>query len=166
MRKIETGFDAICFWKYNPEFMQEMVDYLKGKRVLEIFGGNGYLASLLNEQGIEITSTSLRSGHDGHQIKMFFEVEEIEAVDAVEKYKDTHDVLLMSWPTVTPRALMAVKAWGKDRPVFYIGEVTDYSKHHLGGCATDEFFEAIRVERELNSYIGNMLEHAQILKLR
>lgn len=166
MTKMWTGYDAVSFWKYNPEFMNDMVDCLKGKRVLEIFGGNGYLASLLSEQGVEITSTSLRSGHDGHQIKMFYDVEEIEAVEAVLKYKDSHDILLMSWPTVTPRALQALQAWGKEKPLFYIGEVTDYSRHHLGGCATDEFFEAIRVEQELTSYIGNIMEHAQIVRLK
>lgn len=39
------------FWKPNETFVTELADWLKGRRVLEVFAGNGFLASLLAKQG-------------------------------------------------------------------------------------------------------------------
>ena len=36
---------------------------------------------------------------------------------------------------------------GPEKEIPYLGEVTDYSRGHLGGCATDEFFERMQFTR-------------------
>lgn len=66
---------------------------------------------------------------------------------------------------MTLEVLKAAKAWGPDKDIVFIGEVTDYAKNHLGGCATDEFFEAIQVSRKFESYRGNLLEAAMVCRL-
>lgn len=150
----------------TDEFIDELVDFLKGKRVLEIFAGNGYLASRLSKKGIDITATTMFSGHDGHDLKMYYDVIGVSAVPAVLKYGDSHDVLLVSWPTTTPDVLRAISVWGESKPFVYIGEVTDLSQNHLGGCATDEFFENIVFEHTFKTYKGNYIEHAGVCRFK
>lgn len=156
----------VCFFKKSDDFINELSDYLEGKTVLEVFAGNGYLSSLLREKGIQVHATSLFSGHDGHANGLFFPVEEMDAEQAVSKYGQEYDVLLISWPVVSNKALKALRRWGSEKPVVYIGEVTDRSLPGalgLGGCADDEFFESIVWEREFRSYSGNMLERAGVI---
>lgn len=155
------------FWRPNPDFIQELTEYLDGKRVLEVFAGNGYLSSLLKERGIDIRATSLRMGHDAHEYGFHCEVEDKEASHAIHDYGDNCDVLILCWPTVTDSALQAMTFWGFEKPVVYIGETPrpELGMGGLSGCATDKFFEAIRWEREFSSYQGNMLERAGIIYL-
>lgn len=150
------------YWKPSAAFVDELVQFLGGARVLEVFAGNGYLAALLAARGINIKATTRFAGHDGHDSGVYFDVEGMDAITAVRTYGRQRDVLLMSWPTVTPAALSAVEQWGADKDIVYIGEVTDYSKLQLGGCATDAFFEQVRVTRRFESYKGNFIESALV----
>jgi hypothetical protein len=98
---------------------------------------------------------------------MWFDVIEMHALQAVRELGDGSDVLLMSWPTVTEAAAAAVLAWGCERDVIFIGEMTDYVRGHLGGCATDAFFEMTEVMSVIESYEpGNVLERAVVLRTR
>lgn len=150
------------YWNPNPQFVDELTQFLEGKRVLEIFAGNGYLARLLAERGISIKATTQFSGHDGHERGVYFDVEDVDAVSAVHTYGDDHDVLLICWPTVTPAVLHAVVHWGFDKDIVFIGEVTDYNKNQLAGCATDEFFECMSFTRRFDTYKGNFIESALV----
>lgn len=154
-----------AYWMPNPQFVDELAQFLKGKRVLEVFAGNGFLASLLAAQGVSIRATTRFSGHDAHEHGLYHDVEDVDAVTAVRQYAHAHDVLLMCWPTVTPAALLAVAEWGVDRDLVYIGEVTDYQNGHLAGCATDEFFACMAFTQRFKSYRGNMLEAALVGRL-
>jgi uroporphyrinogen-III synthase len=77
-------------------------------------------------------------------------------------------VLLVSWPTVTPVVLMAAHEWGRGKPIVFIGEITDHTlgRFGFGSCATDEFFEAVTVERAFDTYKGNMIEAAVVYHLK
>lgn len=152
------------FFRPNDAFIEELADKLRGARVLEIFAGNGYLAARLSKLGVDITATSILSSMDAHCLGVYHPVQNINATEAIERHGAHHDTLLMCWPTVTDSALRACKAWG-DKPIAYIGEFTDYAKGHLGGCATDEFFERFSPEHTFASYQGNMLEKACIGRL-
>ena len=154
------------FWHPNPVFVEELAEYLKGRKVLEIFAGNGYLAGLLAQRGIAVTATTRFAGHDSHESGVYYDVQEMEAEEAVHRYGASHDVLLMCWPTVTLAALHAVKIWGPGRDVAYIGEVTDHAKGQLGGCATDEFFDEMEFTHRFESYRGNIWESAMVGRLR
>lgn len=150
------------YWNPNPQFIDELVQFLDGKQVLEIFAGNGYLAGLLAARGIAIRSTTRFSGHDNHEHGVYYNVEELDAVSAVQAYGARSDVLLVCWPTVTPAVLEAVSYWGSSKDVAFIGEVTDYDKGHLGGCATDFFFTSMHFTRRFDTYQGNMMEAALV----
>jgi len=154
-----------AYWTPNLQFVDELGEFLKGKRVLEVFAGNGFLASLLAARGVSVRATTQFSGHDAHQHGLYHDVEDVDAVTAVRQYGHEHDVLLMCWPTVTPAALLAVAEWGADRDLVFIGEVTDYEKGHFGGCATDEFFACMAFTQRFTSYRGNMLEAALVGRL-
>ena len=109
-------------------------------------------------------ATSILSSMDAHQMGLYYPVENIEAQEAVAKYGQDCDVLLMCWPTVTNAALFCAQDWG-NKPIVFIGEVTDYSLNHLGGCATDEFHERFVLDHQI-SYQGNMLEQTRIGRLK
>ncbi|MEJ6003723.1 hypothetical protein [Paucibacter soli] len=154
------------YWHASSAFLDELAAYLKGKRVLEVFAGNGYLAARLIEFGVSIRPTSKLTGHDAHERGLYTQVEELDAESAVKLYGRESDVLLMSWPTVTPAAFRAAQLWGRGRPICYIGEMTDYAAGRLGGCATDEFFAAIDVVYSFKSYRGRDGDFAVICQLR
>lgn len=162
-----TSTDRVtgCYWKPNAAFIEQLADFLQGKKVLEIFAGNGYLAGHLAQRGIDVIATTVYAGHDAHDLGFYHPVHDMEASDAVEAYGGARDVLLVCWPTVTNAVLRAALQWGTDRDVVYIGEMTDYEKNHLAGCATDVFFEAIRVTHRFDAYRGNSMEHAVVCRV-
>lgn len=151
-----------AYWRPSADFLDDLSQALQGRKVLEIFAGNGYLAGLLAKRGIDITATSLLTGMDAHERGIYHPVRDLDALSAVKELGAGMDVLLMCWPTTTPAALRACEAWGAAKDIAYIGEFTDYSRNHLGGCATDEFFEALRVDKVFDSYEGSLMEKALI----
>lgn len=157
------------YWNHTPAFVDELVQSLQGQRVLEIFGGNGYLAAVLHARGIEVTCTTIPTGLDAHEYGIYHPITPMDAVDAVEAFGAQHDVLLMCWPNVTKRAFFAARLWERikpQRPIVFIGEYTDYAKKHYGGCATDEFFDAFVPTRIFDSYGAGFMEKACIGTMR
>jgi hypothetical protein len=149
---------------FEDKFLDELVQWIDGRRVLEVFAGNGLLAKKLRERGVEIIPTTTYQGHDYHEFGMHCEVEEIAAHQAVKKYGDACDILLMSWPVPTEDASVASILWGEEKPLVYIGEVTDLKIHQLGGCASDSFFEMTKVSHNFQSYrqARSGIEHAVV----
>jgi len=158
--------NPVTYGKFTDAFVDELAAFFRGKRVLEVFAGNGALASLLARKGVSVTATSLFMGHDGHEMGNNFPVIEMDAAEAVLSLGDDHDVLLICWPTVTNRVTVATQLWGAGREFVYIGEFTDYSKNQLGGCADDEFFETIESFVPFASYRGSMYEQGGVMKVR
>ncbi len=158
MTKIPEG----TFFIPTTGFFDELSEILKGKKALEVFSGNGLLASELSSRGIAIKATSILSGMDGHSKHMYSDVEDIDAVKAVRKYKCDHDILIFCWATTTVEAFYALITWGFDKPVIFIGERPIIDKpFFLPGCATDEFHDAFRVDYEIKSYTRkNLLDNA------
>jgi hypothetical protein len=152
------------FWRPNKDFLEELCNYLQGKKVLEIFAGNGYLASQL-KGNLKVTATSRFSGYDGHE-NLYYPVKEMAAIEAIKKYGYSHNILLICWPTVTEDVTRAVVEWGISKEVIFIGEVTNYEKNELGGCASDSFFQLMKWHHEFKSYKGNYIEHALVGKAR
>lgn len=154
------------YWQPNEDFIADLCKHLQGKSVLEIFAGNGYLASRLSDNGITVKATTIFSGHDGHHEKLYYPVEECSAIQAVRKYAHEHDVLLICWPTTVEDVTYAVRMWGKEKDIIFIGEVTNYERNELGGCATDSFFQVMRFHHEFKTYHGNYIEHALVGRLK
>lgn len=158
---------AGTYWTPSAKFVKELSYFLEERSVLEVFAGNGLLAGHLAENGVHVTATSLLSSIDAHERGVYHKVEDIKATTAVANYGLTHDVLLMCWPMPTMDAVRAARAWGPGRDIIFIGEVTDYSKNHLGGCATDEFFEEVVFTRRFEHHVPrNVMEQAVVCRLR
>lgn len=154
------------FGTFDDPFMNELVDWIDGRSILEVFAGNGLLASKLESRGVDVVATSLFRGHDGHGAGMYFDVVEMRASTAARQYVD-RDILLMSWPTADEGALQAALAWGEERPIVFIGEVTRLDEGLLGGCASDMFFDLTEETTAFSSYNArNILERAAVRELR
>jgi hypothetical protein len=159
-----TFVKEFSWGNFEDKFVDEMADWIGNRRVLEVFAGNGLLAKKLRDRGIDITPTTLFQSHDQHEKGMHCEVEELSAIQAVHKYAADMDILLMAWPVPTEAASAASVEWGEDKPIFFIGEVTDLSINQLGGCASDSFFEMTKVTQTFSSYRQGRsgIEHACI----
>jgi hypothetical protein len=164
----DWNLSMVAYLRITDSFVKALASRLEGRRVLEVFAGDGTLAGCLSRLGIRITATSIQSSHDGTADNGFrYPVTMMTASQAVARLGGEADVLLMSWPTVTEDATRAALLWGSDRDIVFIGEMTDYSKGFLGGCATDAFFDATQVVEDLPAYeTTNMMERAVILRAR
>ena len=159
---------AFSFWKEDPLFLRELSVYLQGKNVLEVFAGNGYLAKRLLEAGVNVRPTSIFKSYDMSEYEMHSQVEEMTAKEAILKYGEEADVLLMSWPEAGHDALKAAIQFfntknGDMKKLVYIGERTCYQKQHLGGCASDLFFTTFHTPEKSFSYQGRGIEVAEVL---
>lgn len=144
----------MAWGRFDDRFVASLAQRLQGLRTLEVFGGNGLLAARLSALGARILCTSLFSGHDGHERGLHWPVQELSAVEAVLSHGAGTDALLMSWPVADEAAADAAVLWGTERPIFFIGEVTDPAKGvaGLGGCASDRFFAITEVVCTLADY--------------
>jgi uncharacterized UPF0146 family protein len=116
---------------------KELANFINNNTVLEVMSGAGWLAKALLEHNIDIIATDNYDKHyNSSNVNLVHDVEKIDARDAVKKYKDVTDILLICWPPYNGVAILDVcQMWGPNKPIIYIGE-------NYGGCnAPDEFFE-------------------------
>jgi hypothetical protein len=128
----KAGMYAFVCWIW----VEPLAEWLRGKRVLEIMAGAGWLARALREKGIDVVATDDHSWPRKHEWTLQTEVEELDALKAIQKYADQTDILVMSWPYMDPTAFLSLQAWAKLKPgalAIYIGEGD-------GGCTADEEF--------------------------
>jgi hypothetical protein len=149
--------DEALYVTLSKPLVDSLVKFLEGKKVLECYAGRGHLSALLQSKGIDIKPTSLQMGHDysaekGHVT----EVELCSVMQAVQRYRDWMQVLLVTWPTTDDSMFRVLPHLPRGCPIIFIGEVTDYARKpfpFLGGCATDEFFAAVRELPELTQQL-------------
>jgi len=121
----------------------QLANYINGRKVLEIMSGVGWLAKALADQDVDIHATDDYSW--GYRDKRFlYPVHKFDCIKAIEA--DPHaELLLVSWPHMNCQALIsAMKLWGPDRPVIYIGE------GYPGCCAPKEFFDIFLIDKTVN----------------
>ena len=134
----ERGMWAIV----EPIWVKQLAEWIGKRRVLEVGCGAGFLARelrLLDVRMFAVDNFSMNYEH-----KKMEPVTTIVRSDGIEAAKKTiAEVLIISWPVQNCEfAVGVLRAWGRDRPVVYIGEL-------WGGCtANDDFFEAFRVETQ------------------
>ena len=132
---IKVGMWAIVY----DEWIKELALWIGDRTCLEIMAGAGWMAKALAAHGVDIIATddySWEKNHSGNHNalrKYQYDVEELEASEAVKKYQD-RDILICSWPYMDNEFTNACKNW-QGKPIVYIGEGE-------GGCtANDEFFQ-------------------------
>ncbi len=127
-----------CFAHVNEKWVKPLAGWLSGKRILEVMAGKGYLARVFKDYGLDIKATDNYSWIGWNDGEVFMFVENLDAIKAVEKYRDWYDIVLMCWPPYTKNiAFEVVKSMGGSGRILYIGEGP------FGSCANRRFFENV-----------------------
>jgi len=99
--------------------------------------GRGWLSLALQSLGVDITATDDYSWPNYKQWgESVTEVEELDSIQAIEKYGRDIDLLIISWPYMDENAYKTITALHKINPnalIVYIGE-------GMGGCTADDDF--------------------------
>lgn len=135
------------FCLINEGMLNDIAEYLNGKKVLEIGSGNGFLAKCLQDKGIDVFPTDDLSWESkgesmysmGWKDKHYTEIEKLDYHAALKKYIDDVDAALLSWPVYGDRLAYNVLkvCLSHDKPLIYIGE------QEMGCTADDYFFDYI-----------------------
>lgn len=133
----------------QEKWVNPLAEYLKGKKCVELFCGLGALSKCLQDRGVDIIATDNYEWAESNRIKsidtlnFWTDIEKIDAIDAVKKYKDA-DYFIISWCPYKSEAsyevLKLMREIAPNAKLIHIGE--DY-----GGCTdSDKFFEALTRE--------------------
>lgn len=124
----------------SKELIDALVEYLHDKKVLSVMSGSGYLEKHLKDNGIDIIATD---NYEWANLRPeYFKdakengVEDMDAVEAVKKYGDWADVILLCWPYMDDGAYNVLMEM-RNHP----NTIMLYEGEDIGGCtASDEFF--------------------------
>lgn len=121
------------------EWIKPLAEIIGDSKCLEVMAGKGTISYALQQNGVDIKATDNYSWKNSFTFeKLFTDVENIDAVEAVKKYGKDIDYLIMSWPYMDQVCYNVVKELYEINPkakLIYIGESN-------GGCtACDEFFD-------------------------
>ena len=124
------------------ESMEKIKEHLNknfsGEKLLSICSGLGMPESWLVGKGFSVTMTD--------ETPVFEECEKLTAQKACEKYKSTHEVLIVSWPPYGSECAYKCAEKGNFSCIIYIGE-------GLGGCcANDDFFNFLDEKYDIELY--------------
>lgn len=124
----------------SQQWIDPMAEYLKGCKCLEIMAGLGTISSALQKRGVDIISTDNKTWENQWNISYWTDVEEIDAIEAIEKYGADMDYIIMSWAYLDDtsyKCLQTMRSINPDCKMIVIGEGE-------GGCTSDDlFFESI-----------------------
>lgn len=113
-----------------------LAEWVGDRRVLEVMAGAGWLAKALRECDIDMIATDNYSWLEWKptikDLGFLTDVEELNVVNAIKKYVDDVDVLLVSWPPQGHTFTRALDYWDRKKPIVFIGE-----EH---GCTGDHLF--------------------------
>ena len=148
-----------CFPFLAKKWIEPLAKWIGRRKVLEVMAGSGALSKSLKECGVNIKPTDIYENdyfmsYDWGN-KLWCDVEQISANDAIEKYGKEVDIIIMSWPPYQTSdahdTLIKMREINPDCIMLYIGE-------SQGGCTADddfftiaEFFEDPEFEEEVGS---------------
>ena len=145
----------------TEDYCKELKNHIGDKKVLEVMSGRGFLAKGLADQGVNIKATDDLSWPNMKE--PLTNIDNLPALEAIKKYGDDFDILLISWPPYNEHAINeAIQHWGAKKEILYIGEDD-------GCCANEEFFKMIKmkksnIEQPKFSGIHDNLYHAHLHK--
>lgn len=126
----------------SKDWVKSLANWLKGKRVLEVMSGFGALAYALREEGVDLIATDNFSWSENNKRYKWEEdfcwthIHKIDAIEAVKKYGNDIDVVLICWPYMDDTAYRVLQTIRKINPnlvLIYIGE-------DMGGRTADDNF--------------------------
>lgn len=124
------------------EAINEICLFVNNNKVLEVGAGTGLWTRLLQLKGVDIVATDIGGAGNYFDYNdkdyIFCNIDLINGMDAVEKYKDC-EVLFLCWSPFTSLAYNVLKLF-KGNKLIYIGEPE-------GGCTADsDFFKLLENE--------------------
>lgn len=154
IKKTGIGVDGIIRDHYTREygfvylyekFVNDLAEYLKGKKVLSIMSGSCTLEKHLKDRGVDIICTDSGEWYDIPEYREWtrntIPVEMLDAVEAIHKYGNDVDYVLCSWPPYNESgaydAIRAMKETNPNLTMIYIGEGAG------GNCADNDFFNTV-----------------------
>lgn len=130
--------DKMGFAYISWRWVYPLVAWLGSRKVLEVMSGKGALAYALREKGVDVIATDDFSWHQ--KIKwdsLWTDIEDMDALTAIETYGEECDVLIMSWaPYDEPIGYEVLQKYHEVNPngiLLVIGEGE-------GGCTADDDF--------------------------
>ena len=136
---------TIGFTLISNDWIKPLSQWVGKRKCLEVMAGSGSLSFALQQQGVDIIATDNfsweGSSNWNDNDNYWTEIENIDAIEAVEKYGKDIDIIIVSWPYMDDtayRILHTMRKVNSNCIMIYIGE-------GMGGCtANDEFFENIQ----------------------
>ena len=128
---LQTIYRENYAWSIIDEHSLEIIkNHIIGKKTLEINCGKGAWAFCLKSLSCDVVATDFLT-----QDSSWIDVEQLDAVSAVEKYNSQCSVLFCSWPDYNKDYAYEALIRFTGDTIIYIGE------GKTGSCATDSFFD-------------------------
>ena len=140
-RLIKAGSFSLVSYDWVRKLKETII---KDSKCLEIMAGSGMLAKALKDVGCDVIATDNKSwkfiNRDEREDRTWFDnpftdVEELDCIDAIEKYGKDVDFVIVSWAYMDDtcyRALLKMREVNPECLMIYIGE--------YGDCCADENF--------------------------
>jgi hypothetical protein len=136
--------ERMGFVLLSEKWLKPLAGWIGNRRCLEVMSGTGSLSYGLKQYGVNIKATDNFSwGKENPKAKFnnyWTDIENIDAIEAVNKYGKDTDIIIMSWAymdDIAYRVLQAMREVNPNCVMIYIGEWE-------GGCtADDSFFESL-----------------------
>lgn len=140
----EQGY---VFLSHN--WLSELAIWIGKRKCLEVMSGGGALAYNLRKYGVDIISTDnyqfrkmKEEGNLSWDFKIWEQAENLDCVNAIDKYGEQVDIVIMAWAYMdinAYRTLIKMREVNPNCLMIFIGE-------GYGGCtANDDFFEEINI---------------------
>lgn len=135
----KVGMIGFVSWRWVNPF----IHFINGRKCLEIMAGKGWLSHALRLKDVNVIATDNFSWRENYErwkdnLNTLTDIENLDAVDAIEKYGAEVDIVICSWPEPNETAFKALKKLNEINPnaVFvFIGEASAET------CADMDFYD-------------------------
>ncbi|MDR0287532.1 MAG: hypothetical protein LBI03_07515 [Clostridiales bacterium] len=131
-----SGYSMIS---YN--WIRPLSKWIGNRKCLEVMAGSGVWSKALQDCGVSVIATDNPSWYvDLWQRSPWTEIEQIDCIEAIEKYGKNMNFVLCSWPPMNKMCyyiLLKMRKINPDLKMIYIGE-------NGGATGCEEFFNEVQ----------------------
>lgn len=130
----EQLFRRGCWTVIDQVWTRKLAEWIGWRTVLEVMAGGGLVAKALEKWGVSIVATDAMLSewiaiHD--LMEEPTNVIEMDGMKAIQTFGPASDILLIVWPPVGDEQVIDfAEAWGREKPIVYIGERNGYGPAH------------------------------------